>query len=284
MPLPHPLPLRACLSLFLYHYLSNSLMLTVSLRLSLFLCSLFLPLLPLLFLTCSLPYFFTPSHPPAFPPSVYLLFHSSAVRATDSDGSQMVDGDKHGDTCMQLHAHTHEHERRPATACMSRDSLSHTHIYTRVVWRWHTPVLTDMNIQLSNAHGVIYILVFQSPPSVSLVGRILLLEHKAIRKQNAGNINENWDFSERLKMKKEGVVEEVGMWCSKEKTPWKICFFFQVLMHTVLWKYMILFVYWLIFVWARDSDTKRKRERVKRAAEREKEERGQFKLMKHFLT
>ena len=41
------------------------------------------------------------------------------------------------------------------------------------------------------------------------------MEHKAIRKQNAGNINENRDFSERLKMKKEGVVEEVGIWCSE---------------------------------------------------------------------
>lgn len=54
--------------------------------------------------------------------------------------------------------------------------------------------------------------------------RILLLEHKAIRKQNAGNINENGDFSERLKMKKERVVEEVGMWCSEEKTVLKIDF------------------------------------------------------------
>lgn len=29
------------------------------------------------------------------------------------------------------------------------------------------------------------------------------MEYKAIRKQNAGNINENGDFCERLKMKKE---------------------------------------------------------------------------------
>lgn len=105
---------------------------------------------PLLLLTCSLLYFFTPSHPscpatpsspPAFLLSVYLLFHSSAVRATDSDGSQMVDGDKHGDTCMQLHAHTHKCVRRPATARMDRDS--HTHICAKA----HTPANTRMHIQ-----------------------------------------------------------------------------------------------------------------------------------------
>lgn len=190
----------------------------------------------------------------------------------------MVDGDEHG----HMHAITcsHTQTRRQTCNCMHEQRLTYTHTHTCVVWRWHTPVLTD--IQVSNAHSVIYILVFQSPPSVSLVGRILVLEHKAIRKQNAGNINENWDFSERLNMKKEGVVEEVGMWCSKKKTPWKVHFFLGVNAHSVVKVYsMILFVYWLICVSERQRHQEKDREGEKGSEERE---RGQSKLMKHFLT
>lgn len=109
---------------------------------------------------------------------------------------------------MQLHARTHKCTCRPATARMDRG----THTHTKAP---HLHIQTCTFV-LANTHSVIYIQVFQSPPSVSLAGRILLLEHKAIRKQNAGNINENGDFSERLKMKR-GVVEEVGIGAEKRR-------------------------------------------------------------------
>lgn len=132
IPPPPPPALSLSLCFLLHLYLSNShahifLSLTLSVCLS---PSLPLSLPPVLISSsssfsctssCS-SFFIALLQPPPptctstfFPPlflsllTANLLFRCSAVRATDSDGSQMVDWDKHGDTCMQLQSHSDLH-------------------------------------------------------------------------------------------------------------------------------------------------------------------------------
>lgn len=120
-----------------------------------------------------------------------------------------------------MHAITCSHTQMRTQASNSTHGQRPTHTFAQR--RTHLQMLTcAFSFQI---HVVLYrFWYFSHLHCVSLVARILLLEHKTIRKQNAGNINENGDFSERLKMKKERVVEEVGMWCSEEKTVLKIAF------------------------------------------------------------